>query len=75
MIGDFMTKPIQGDLFCKFRDQIMGVILAQDPRPRKSQPGKTQPGKAHPEKGKPKKGREYIFKFGTAGRAAPQECV
>jgi hypothetical protein len=31
MIGDFMTKPLQGALFRKFRDQIMGVIQAQDP--------------------------------------------
>ena len=33
MIGDFMTKPNQGALFKKFRDQIMGVIPAQDPGP------------------------------------------
>ena len=26
MIGDFMTKPLQGALFTKFRDMIMGVI-------------------------------------------------
>jgi hypothetical protein len=26
-----MTKPLQGDLFRKFRDQIMGVVPAQDP--------------------------------------------
>ena len=25
MIGDFMTKPLQGSLFKKFRDQVMGV--------------------------------------------------
>jgi len=31
MIGDFMTKPNKGALFVRFRDQIMGVILAQDP--------------------------------------------
>jgi hypothetical protein len=31
MIGDFMTKPLQGALFQKFRDQIMGVVCAQDP--------------------------------------------
>jgi hypothetical protein len=33
MIRDFMTKPIQGALFRKFRDQIMGVVPAQDPGP------------------------------------------
>ena len=26
MVGDYMTKPLQGPLFCKFRDIIMGVI-------------------------------------------------
>jgi hypothetical protein len=36
MIGDFMTKPIQGALFGKFRDQIMGVVPAQDPGPGKA---------------------------------------
>ena len=75
MIGDFMTKPLQGALFRKFRDQIMGVISDQDPGPGKYQLGKEQTGKAQPGKVKPKKGKEYIFKFGPAGRAAPQECV
>jgi hypothetical protein len=37
MIGDFMTKPLQGALFQKFRDQIMGVqVPAQDPGPGKN---------------------------------------
>ena len=40
MIGDFMTKPNQGALFCKFRDQIMGVVKAQDPGPGKAPKGK-----------------------------------
>ena len=31
MIGDFMTKPLQGALFRKFRDQIMGVVPARSP--------------------------------------------
>ena len=58
MIGEFMTKLLQGALFCKLRDQITGVIPAQYPGPGKSQPGKSQPGKSHPGKGKPKKGKE-----------------
>ena len=53
MIGDFMTKPLQGALFRKFKDQIMGVISAQDPGP-----GKSQLGKGNPVKGKPKRGKE-----------------
>jgi hypothetical protein len=36
MIRDFMTKPLQGALFRKFRDQIMGVVPAQDPGPGKA---------------------------------------
>jgi hypothetical protein len=26
MVADYFTKPLQGDLFYKFRDQIMGVV-------------------------------------------------
>jgi hypothetical protein len=36
MIRDFMTKPLQGALFWKFRDKIMGVVPAQDPGPEKA---------------------------------------
>jgi hypothetical protein len=35
MIADFMTKPTQGALFRKFRDQIMGEVPAQSPGPGK----------------------------------------
>jgi hypothetical protein len=31
MIRDFVTNPLQGALFRKFRDQIMGLTPAQDP--------------------------------------------
>ena len=75
MIGYFMTKPFQGALFRKFRDQIMGVITAQDPGTGKSHPGKSQLGNAQPGKGKPIKARTIFFKLIPAGRAAPQECV
>ena len=63
MTGDYMTKPVQGALFRKFRDQIMGVVPAQDPgigklkskqvKPRKGktnglgQPGTTTSGQTH----------------------------
>ena len=33
MIGDYATKPLQGALFKKFRDQIMGVVPAKNPEP------------------------------------------
>jgi hypothetical protein len=36
MIGDYATKPLQGALFRKFRDQIMGVTPARDPGPGKT---------------------------------------
>jgi hypothetical protein len=51
MIGDFATKPLQGALLCKFRDQIMGVTPAQDPGP-----GKTDSNVVKI-KNKPKKGK------------------
>ena len=35
MIADYATKPLQGSLFKKFRDQIMGVIPTIGPRPDK----------------------------------------
>ena len=35
MHGDFMTKALQGALFKKFRDQIMGVVPVQMPGPGK----------------------------------------
>jgi hypothetical protein len=31
MSADFATKPLQGALFKKFRDMIMGVVPVQDP--------------------------------------------
>jgi hypothetical protein len=36
MTGDFWTKPNQGALFKKFRDQIMGAVAQPDPGPGKS---------------------------------------
>ena len=31
MVSNYMTKPLQGALFCKFCDQIMGIVNIQDP--------------------------------------------
>jgi hypothetical protein len=36
MTLDYATKPLQGALFRKFRDQIMGAVPAQDPGPGKT---------------------------------------
>ena len=35
MTRDFMTKPLQGAPFHRFRDHIMGVVPMQDPGPGK----------------------------------------
>ena len=35
MIADFATKPLQGAMFKKFRDMIMGVVPAEDPETAK----------------------------------------
>jgi len=69
MIADYATKPLQGALFKKFRDQIMGVVPAQDPGPGKA---KSKTAKT-PKTMQPQKGNGS----GPAGRhlAGPQECV
>jgi hypothetical protein len=38
MIGDYATKPLQGAVFKKFRDYIMGVVPVEEPGPGKSKP-------------------------------------
>jgi hypothetical protein len=68
MIGDFATKPHQGVLFSKFRDQIMGVTPARDPGP-----GKTN-SNVHKINNKPKKGKAKRL-VPPGKKAAPQECV
>jgi hypothetical protein len=55
MIRDFKTKPLQGALFRKFRDQIMGVVPAQDPGPGKA---KTKIDESKTNTNKPAKGKE-----------------
>jgi co-chaperonin GroES (HSP10) len=71
MIGDYATKPLQGDLLQKFRDQIMGVTPAQDPGPGKTDGGV---GKTETNKSKPNKGK--VISLVPPGKdAAPQECV
>jgi hypothetical protein len=71
MIGDYVTKPLQGALFRKFRDQLMGVTPARNPGPGKTDSGigKTETSKTKPSKGKVKS----VVPSGK--KAAPQECV
>jgi hypothetical protein len=54
MIGDYTTKPLQGALFRKLRDQIMGVTPARDPGPGNTEGGvgKTNTNTSTPKKGK-----------------------
>jgi hypothetical protein len=71
VIGDYATKPLQGALFRKFRDQIMGVTPARDLGPGKTDDGvgKTETKKINPKKGK-------VIRLVPPGKeAAPQECV
>jgi hypothetical protein len=71
MIGDYATKSLQGALFQKFRDHIMGVTPARDPGPGKTDDGV---GKTETNKIKPKKGK-VIHSVLPGKEAAPQECV
>ena len=83
MIGDYTTKPLQGALFRKFRDQIMGVVPAQDRGPGKTDRniGKSDTAKSKPRKGKamslvpPGKGRHRRSVLGgvTRARDAPTD--
>jgi hypothetical protein len=81
MIGDFMTKPLQCALFGKFRDQITGVVPAQDPGPGKAN---MEIDELYTYTDKPTKGKElnlveervqYIIWSHLGKRMAPQECV
>jgi hypothetical protein len=71
MIGDYATNPLQGALFQKFGDQIMGVTPARDPVPGKTDSGA---GKTEINKNKPNKGK-VICLVPPGKKAAPQECV
>jgi hypothetical protein len=71
MLGDYKTKPLQGALFWKFRDQIMGVTPARNPGPGKTDGGV---GKTETNKSKPKKGK-VISLVPPGKEAAPHECV
>jgi hypothetical protein len=71
MIGDYAAKPLQGALFRKFRDHIMGVTPARDPGPGQANGvvSKTESNKSKPKKGK-------VIRLVQPGKeAAPQECV
>jgi len=84
MIGDYMTKPLQGALFRKFRDQIMGVIPARDPGPGKATSSTTTlPSRSilrtptvRPSKGKREPtGRKVTFSLAPLGKAQRHRSV
>jgi hypothetical protein len=52
MIGDYATKPLQGTLFKRFRDFIMGVVPAEDPGPGKIKSISNESANIKPGKGK-----------------------
>jgi hypothetical protein len=67
------TRPShsRGDLFRKFRDQIMGVTPARDPGP-----GKTNSGVSKTETNKNKHKKGKLIRLVPQGKeAAPQECA
>jgi len=58
MIGDYMTKPLQGLLFHKFRDMIMGVVALEIRRTlKKDSKLKLKPSKSADKKKKKKKNK------------------
>jgi hypothetical protein len=70
--GDYATKPLQGALFRKCRDQILGVVLAQaDPGPGKTDHnvGKSETAKNEPTKGQAGKERHHRSVLGVVKRA------
>jgi hypothetical protein len=71
MIGDYVTKSLQGALFQKFRDQIIGVTPARDPGPGNtdSSVGKTETSKTKTIRGKVKS------LVPPCKKVAPQVCV
>ena len=50
--GDFLTKPLQGALFTRFRDLIMGVVAQPDPVPGKPKQVKVKAEPMRPGKSK-----------------------
>jgi hypothetical protein len=71
MIEDYAAKPLQGALFRKLRDHIMGVAPTRDTGPGKTDSGfgKTETSKTKPSKGKVKS----LVPPGK--KAAQKECV
>ena len=59
VIADYATKPLQGSLFKKFRDQIMGVIPIIGPGTRKKAVNK----------------KRKSLRVWCRSKTAPQECV
>ena len=69
MVADYATKPLQGALFKKFRDQIMGVVPMTNSGATKAKPKEL--GKTDSDKKKPRKGKKSL----VPQQEVPQECV
>ena len=72
-IGHFSTKHLQGALFKKFRDQMMGVVPEKNPGLGKSKPAQT-PKKDNAKKKNPVKGKETNEESGVAGGCTTGVC-
>jgi hypothetical protein len=69
MVADFATKPLQGALFKKFRDQIMGVVPMMDSGATTKKPKEL--GDKCGNKKKPSRGKKSL----VPQQEEPQECV
>jgi hypothetical protein len=49
MVADFMTKPLQGSTFVRFRDLIMGAVSMKDMKKKKSCSRAVKSGHKHSE--------------------------
>jgi hypothetical protein len=88
MTSDFWTKPNQGAVFTRFRDQLMGVVEAKGPGTRKPKVGKPEVkpkvGKEVDKKEdgwttvdppKQRKKRTKSLDLPSKRKGSPQECV
>ena len=69
MVGDYATKPLQGALFKRFRDLIMGVVPVHDSGANKSEPKEL--GSKDNKKKKASKAKDSS----VPQKEVPQECV
>ena len=72
MVGVFMTKPLQGALFWRFQDQIMGVVPSKGPDLVKNKSGND---KMDTRNVPPRKGATKKDKFGAPRKGSHHRSV